>query len=129
GRLPHASRLAVPLLAAALLAGCGPKVDKFAPTCPALKLLPDASDLVRNRGQGTDITDLIVRARIIQVPATCKDGGKSTVAAEIKVGFEVTRGPAVADRSIDLPYLVTVMLGDSILDQKPFTVTVAFPPN
>lgn len=122
-------RLSMPLLGAALLAGCGEKVEKFAPACPALKLLPDAAEVIRNRGQGTDVTDLMVRARIIEVPATCKDGGRSTVAAQIKVGFEVTRGPAAPDRQVTLPYLVSVMLGERILDQKPFAVTAAFPPN
>lgn len=121
--------LAVPVLAASLLAGCGSTADKFAPQCPSLKLLPDAADLVRTRGQGSDITDLLVRARIVQVPATCKDGPHSTVTAQLKVGFDITRGPANTDRSIALPYLVTVMLGDRILDQKPFTIAASFPPN
>jgi len=122
-------RLMGPALAVALLAGCGSKEEKFAPACPALKLLPDASDLVRTRGQGTDVTDLIVRGRIVNVPAVCKDGGRNTVAAQIKVGFDIARGPASTDRAIALPYLVTVMLGDRILDQKPFAVTAVFPPN
>jgi hypothetical protein len=122
--------LAVPALAAALLAGCGRNAsEKFAPACPVLKLLPDAADLVRTRGQGTDITDLVVRGRITNVPAHCKDGGRGAVAADMQVGFDITRGPAGNDSSITLPYLVTIMLGDRILDQKPFTVTATFPPN
>lgn len=122
--------LAVPALAALLLAGCGGNTaEKFAPACPVLKLLPEAADLVRTRGQGSDITDLIVRGRITGVPAHCKDGGRSTVAADIQVAFDITRGPASNAGSITLPYLVTVMLGDRILDQKPFTVTATFPPN
>jgi hypothetical protein len=120
--------LAVPALAA-VLAGCADNSEKFAPACPALKLLPDAADLVRTRGQGTDVTDLIVRGRIVNVPAHCKDGGRGIVAADLQVGFDITRGPASNASSITLPYLVTVMLGDRILDQKPFTVTATFPPN
>ncbi len=128
-RGPVLRHLAAPALASALLAGCGPSPDKFAPACPALKLLPDAADIVRTSGQGTDITDLIVRGRITNVPAQCKEGRRSTVAAEIKVGFDITRGPANPERTVELPYLVTVMLGDRVLDQKAFTVAATFPPN
>jgi hypothetical protein len=117
------------LLAALALAGCGPSSDKFAPACPQLRLLNDAADITRMRGQGSDLTDLVLQARITEVPANCKAGAKGIVAADVTVVMDVTRGPAATGREAELPYLVTVVLGDQVLDQKPYTAKAVFPPN
>jgi hypothetical protein len=130
----HARRarlaLAVPLLAAIGLAGCsGRNPDAFAPECPALRLLPDAADLTRFRGQGTDLTDVALQARIVAVPASCRSGGPNTVSATINVVAEAARGPAAQGKTADLPYLVSVMRGDRVLDQKQFHLVGDFPAN
>ena len=117
------------VLAALLLAGCGAKPEQFAPACPELKLLRDAADLTRMRGQGSDLTDLVVNARVVAVPGSCSEGSKGTVKAMIQVTFEATRGPAAPSRVIELPYLVTVLRGDRIIQQKPYVLPVEFAAN
>ena len=88
---PMPARLALPLLGVLALAGCGPSEQKFAPPCPQLKLLGDAADLTRMRGQGTDLTDLVLQARIAGVNASCTEGSRGSVNASLKVLLEVTR--------------------------------------
>ena len=126
---PMPARLALPLLGVLALAGCGPSEQKFAPPCPQLKLLGDAADLTRMRGQGTDLTDLVLQARIAGVNASCTEGSRGSVNASLKVLLEVTRGPAAPVRDFDLPYLVTVTVRGAPVDQKPFVATASFPPN
>ncbi|MCX7382837.1 MAG: hypothetical protein NT133_15790 [Alphaproteobacteria bacterium] len=126
GRLPTALPAVIAL---ALLAGCGTPTDKFPPGCPQLKLIRDTSDLTRVRGAGTDVTDLILDARIEAVPATCSDGPKGTVQAKIKVLMTAARGPAATGTAVTLPYLVTVALGEQLIEQQYFVASGAFPSN
>jgi hypothetical protein len=119
----------VALLAIALLGGCGPKADDFAPACPDLKLLRDGADLTRFSPQGHDVTDMLLTARIVAVPASCKNGPRGTVAATMHVGVDVVRGPALPGRSAAVPYFVSILDGDRVLQQKDYTVTANFPAN
>jgi len=116
------------LLAAMLPAACS-QPDQFAPACPALKLLPDAADLSSFNGRGQDVTDLVLSARITSVPATCKAGSRGKVAATVDVVMVVNRGPALEGRSAQVPYFLTVMDGDKMLQQKDYLMPVVFPPN
>ena len=128
-RLPRA---AVPGLGLAVLlglTGCGQSDQKFAPLCPQLKLLADGGDLTRMRGQGTDLTDLEIKARIAGVNASCSEGKGGSINATLQVVMDATRGPASAVRSVDLPYLVTVTANGQPIDQKLFVAPVAFPAN
>lgn len=126
----HAVGIGAALLATALLGGCGnTKPDQFAPACPELKLLRDAADLTRMRGQGSDLTDMIVQARIVAVPASCKDGPKSAVRATMQVTMDATRGPAAPGRIVELPYLVTILRGERLLEQKAYMLPAEFKPN
>ena len=119
-----------PALGLLVLTGCGGGPDvRFAPTCPQLKLLANGADLTRVRGQGTDLTDMVLQARITGVPASCNDGGRNTVRATINVLIDGTRGPAAATRAFQLPYLVTVTLGEQPIDQKLFVAQLNFPAN
>jgi hypothetical protein len=115
-----------------LLAGCGPKSNTFAPYCPAARRLPDAYQLTiyRPGAAGQDITDLVLQGTIIDVSGVCKDGdAKNTVQADTSVTFRFVRGPAMAGRSVTVPYLLTVALGDQIRDQAAFAMQVGFPSN
>ncbi len=124
---------AAPALAAVfsfgLLAGCSAPADKFPPACPQLKLLRDTADLTRVRGAGTDISDLIIDARIDAIPATCSDGPKGSVLAKIKVLMTAARGPAATSAAVALPYLVTVALGEQLIEQQYFVAAGSFPSN
>ena len=127
--LPRAPRLALPLLGLLALAGCGASDQQFAPTCPQLKLLADAADLTRMRGEGTDLTDLVLQARITGVKASCSPGKGGSVNAALNVLIDATRGPASTQRDTDLPYLVSVTAAGQPIDQKLFVAALSFPAN
>ncbi len=124
--LARFAALALPLLT---LAGCVGNGEKYAPLCPALKLLPEASDIGTYAGSGRDLTDLVFQARIVGVPGRCAPGDPGFVAATIRVGFDITRGPADPSREIDLPYFVAVAEGSRILDEHDYLLHAIFPPN
>jgi hypothetical protein len=111
------------------LAGCGDTTDAFAPPCPQLALLKDAADLTRFDTKGNDITDMEVNARLVAVPGACKPGGRGKVAAPNRVTMDLNRGPALAGRTVTVPYLVTVAEGSRILDQQTYSITTTFPAN
>ena len=119
---------AVWLSVAALLAGCA-QGDQFPPPCPSLRLLPGADEVSSFNGRGQDVTDLLLSARISAVPASCKAGSRGKVDATMHVVMVVNRGPALPGRSAQVPYFITVMDGDRLLQQKDYLMPVAFPPN
>ena len=114
-------------LAALLAASSSP--DQYAPACPGLRLLPDAADLTRFNGHGQDVTDMMLSAHIAAVPATCKPGSKGVVDATMNVIMTVNRGPALPGRASQVPFFVTVMDGDRVLQQKDYVTPAVFPPN
>lgn len=125
---PALSRAAM-LSAAVAVAGCSPSVERFAPACPALALLPDAADLTRYSAAGQDITDLVVDARITAVPATCSQDKDGEVNATLRVNMAVSRGPAATSRQFGLPYFIAVTQGDRVLDKQDYTMPVEFAAN
>jgi hypothetical protein len=124
-------RPAVLLVLLAVLAGCSEPTEdeKFAPACPRLALLADAGDVVRYKGDGRDVTDLVLDGRIVAVPAQCKHGDHGFVTTTMKVQATVTRGPAATSRDAALTYFVTVTEGDRIVDQQDYPMSASFPPN
>lgn len=116
----------------ALLFGCGPSRNQFAPTCPAPRLVSELADLTRYSpaAKTHDITGLVVQARVISLNGTCQPGDDaSTLAAKTKIGLSVRRGPAMVGRDADLPVFLAVTLGNDIRDKHVFQVHVTFPPN
>jgi hypothetical protein len=128
-----AASLALPLLAALpLLTDCAPSVGAFAPYCPTPRRLADASQLTvyRPGATGRDVTDLVLQAEIVDVGGACQNGDdKGTVQADAAVTFRFNRGPAMPGRGIDVPYLVTITLGDAIREQQAYRMRVVFPSN
>ena len=124
-------RPALLLVLLAALSGCTEPTDeeKFTPACPRLALLADAGDVVRYKGDGRDVTDLVLDGRIVAVPAECKHGDRGFVTTNMKVRATLTRGPAATSRDAALTYFVTVTEGDKILDQQDYPISASFPPN
>ena len=112
-----------------VLAGCGGSEEAFAPACPNVGLVRDAADLVRYRGTGRDLTDLVLNGRLTGVGGSCKRDGSSTVVTTVQVGMELQRGPAAPGRQAQLAYFVAVLDGDRILDKQVFRLRAEFPAN
>ncbi len=118
-----------------LLAECGPARNQFAPPCPSRAFLGDAADLNIYRqghtsGVGYDLTDLVLHGRVIGIQGSCQPGDKkSQLAVSVTPGFELTRGPAMPGREIDVPVFVAVTEGSAILDKRVYQMHVVFPSN
>jgi len=120
----HAVRFALLL---PLLAGCAPPRDAFAPPCPQPSFPRALADLTRYNGSGRDLTDLVLRARLLRLDGSCEAGDtKGTVVANITVSVEAVRGPALSGNQADLPVFVAVMDGGRILDKKIYTLRASF---
>jgi len=125
--LPRAAALLALLMP--VLAGCGGPEDAFAPACPNVGLVRDAADLVRYRGAGRDLTDLVLNGRLTGVGGSCKRDGSATVVTTVQVGIELQRGPAAPARQAQIAYFVAVLDGDRILDKQVFQLSAEFPAN
>jgi hypothetical protein len=127
GRLT--SGMAVPLLALAL-SGCGGDPNEEAVQCPKPYLLPDAATLSRYRGQGTDLSDLLLSVKLTDVQGACVGKmGVRVEGAHAHVVMLVARGPAASESSADIPYGVGVVRNGRILDERHYVQHVDFPPN
>jgi hypothetical protein len=126
-RLRLAALAALPV--ASLLSGCTAP-DEFAPACPALALLNDGADLTRFRpGNGRDVTDLVLDARLTEVPASCHSDGPRKVAATLHVTADLHRGPAATTRDVAVPYFVSIVSNGTIIQEADYTLRSSFPPN
>jgi hypothetical protein len=125
--------LAVTLLS--LLTGCGPERDQFAPPCPRPSILGDAADIFQYRpggapGTARDLTDLVLHGRIVGVSGSCRPGDtKRQLVTAFKVGFELSRGPAMQGRQAEVPIFMAVTDGDNIIDKQVHLIRVEFPSN
>ena len=125
-----ASRCLLPLLALTI-AACSETPDdaKFAPACPALSLLQDADNLTRFSGNGHDITEMRVAARITAVPAKCMRADATHVRAVLSVDADVLRGPAAGRDAFNVRYFVAVTEGGHVLQEQDFALPAQFRPN
>jgi hypothetical protein len=118
------------LLLAGLLAGCGPTRNQFAPPCPGQAILGNAADFDSYRGGTRDLTDLVLHGRIIGLQGSCREGDKKDqLAVSVRVGVELTRGPAMAGREADVPVFLAVTEGETILDKRTVAMHAVFPSN
>ena len=124
---PLAAGLAI--AAALLAAGCSSNEDQFAPACPVLRLLPDGGDITRFSPQGHDVTDILFSARITAVPATCKKGERGTVQASLHAVATIDRGHALGNEVAGVPYFITIMKDDQVIERKSYGINVTFPSN
>lgn len=124
------ARATLSILGLAALVGCA-SFGKTTPpaSCPSLRLLGDASDITRYDGAGRDVTDLVLDGRITAVPAQCSYGDNGSVLADLTVQASISRGPAATTRQASVAYVVTVMDGDTIVDQQDVPANANFPSN
>jgi hypothetical protein len=121
GWAPRAALFAALL---ALLTDCGPARNQFAPPCPGPAILGDAADYDIYRAGGTsrgasDLTDLVLHARIVGIQGSCREGDqKNRLAVTVSVGIELNRGPAMQGRDAEVPVFVAVTEGETILDKR-----------
>ncbi len=130
-----APRVALFAVLLALLADCGPKRNQFAPPCPGPAILGDAADYDIYRGSGgsrgvSDLTDLVLHARIVGVQGSCREGDeKNQLSVTVGVVVELNRGPAMQGREAEVPVFVAVTEGETILDKRTVRMPVVFPSN
>jgi hypothetical protein len=127
------SRLAVPLALCAVslaLGGCQGDPNEQAMQCPKPYLLPDASSATHYDGRGTDISNLVLSARLTDVHGACVGTmGKHQETAHAHVVMLVTRGPSAKTNEADIPYSVGVMRAGHVLDEASYLQHVVFPSN
>ncbi|MCQ9155797.1 hypothetical protein [Acidomonas methanolica] len=134
-RLRMIARFAPFFLTAPLaLTACEEQQSAFAPACPHLDMLGDASDLFAYDGRGLDVGDLVAHASLTGMTGACEAGPtgehhQRTVRTRISLAMTIQRGPAAAVEALDLPYFVAVVRNGKILDKKVFHATAAFEPN
>ncbi len=98
--------------------------------CPKPFLLPDASAATHYDGRGTDISDLVLSAKLTDVHGACVGTmGKREETAHAHVVMLVTRGPASKSNKADIPYSVGVMRNGEVLDEAHYSQHVVFPSN
>ena len=126
-------RLLAPLLLLAATLGlgaCTPDPDEQAPQCPLAYLRPDAQTLTRYDGHGTDLTNLVLTGRLLNINGACKGLlGHRKLTAHAQVQMVLTRGPAAKGRAFDVPYNIAIVRQGRVLQKQEMIQHVVFPPN
>lgn len=117
-------------LALLALAACTPDPEEKAPQCPVAIAPTDAATLTRYDGRGTDLTNLVLSGRVLDLKAACRGLlGHNTLKAQTQLQMVLTRGPAATGRDVDVPYVVAVMKDGALLERREYSQHVTFPPN
>ena len=118
----------LPVLALALLAGCGKssirsEIPKL--ICPAVGLVKDTTTLTRFREGGSyDTDDVLYSAFLSRMTSNCAKDGNEIIA---DIAFNVTgvKGPASGTDQISLPYFVAVTTqGGGILSKQVYNSVI-----
>lgn len=125
-----------------LLAGCGsaqdvnPWAKKYpVPACPKIQLLKDTDTITAYRsGPGRDITDILYEADLKGFAGECEYIGEkgiySAVNVTLKVGVEISRGPAERSEIVGVSYFVAIPeFYPKPQGRQIFTAKVKFPEN
>jgi hypothetical protein len=129
---PALSVRAATCLGAAVLAlgACTPDPEEKAPQCPVALVRPDAATLTRYDGRGTDLTNLVLSGRLLEVKGACKGLlGHNVLKAQTQLQMVLTRGPAATGRDVDVPYIVAIMKDGNVLERRELVQHVTFPAN
>lgn len=118
-----------PTLGLAVLSACAPSVGKFPPACPQVHILKDGADVTRFRGNGSDLTDMVIDGRITGLSGKCALDDETHLRTSISVMMDVARGPANPTRKGLVVYFVAVAKGTTILDERDISVPLTFQEN
>lgn len=125
-------RLCLIGLLAGGLAGCGPERDEFPPVCPHPVISSLTSDVTVYRpGATTDhLIDQLYSGRMMGIQGQCKlASDKNRLDTTVQFAIELTRGPAMRGRVVDVPVYLALTEGAAILDKRTFVLRGTFPPN
>jgi hypothetical protein len=118
------------LAALVALSACGSNDAAEVPfVCPRIFVPKDSGKIVRFRGEGRDLTDVLFETKIDGRTIECElDDG--VVEMKMLVSLRVGRGPADESRQADFSYFVAVARTDGeILAREEFSVSVKLPGN
>ena len=114
------------------LGGCGMFNRRPVPPCPPVLVVGDANTLtVYREGPGRDVTDVMFNARIADFQGGCEwNRARTEVDIELRVLFDVERGPANRDRKAQYRYFVAIPAFHPAPEGKQiFGSEVTFPEN
>ena len=112
-----------------LLAACGSTQEAARP-CPVAVMVQDAGKLVKFRGEGRDLTDVVYEAAIEDLKYGCEYDGDEAIEMVVTVSFVAGQGPANITDSADFTYFLAVATADrQILAREDFPVSIPFEGN
>lgn len=134
GAAPWVRPLALAGGLALCLGACGilPDPNLPVPDCPATGILGEAGDLRRFRGEGVDLTGLVLEARVIGASGSCRVGRSdpNQVIVAFRMGVEALRGPAFSGTEVLLPVFAAVANREGQVLGKEFgSVRIVWGPN
>ena len=130
--MPMLPKLSPLLVLTALLAGCGPDKNEFAPPCPRAIMVRGLEDIARYGSETSrDLSDLVVQGRLTAIGGSCKflDRRAQTVEATVSARAEFLRGPAMRGRETTVQVFIAVTEGEAVLDKQIVQMAVYFPTN
>jgi hypothetical protein len=131
--LPFRFRAFACVLLVGLAASCAPGRDQFPPACPnpLLPALTGDVSAYRPGATGEHLTDLVYSGRMMGIQGQCKldPDNKYTLNTTVTFAIELTRGPALRGRQVDVPVYLALTEGTQILDKRVIVLRGVFPPN
>jgi len=93
--------------------------------CLAVAVVGDVGTLTKFRGDKQTTDDVAFTASIMDVESRCEEG--TNVRSEVAFYIGAQSGPALANRTVTIPYFVAVLKDNSqIVSKKIFDVTLNF---
>jgi len=122
-------------LALFVLAACQQGPEAPPPPCPNIVIVQDAAEITQFLpGEGRDLTDVTVEARITDFRGFCdtdiEDDRTGAVDVEMQLLLVATRGPASTTRDASFKYFVAIAdAEENILAREEFETSITFEGN
>jgi len=128
GRMKHPALL--PAFGALLLVAACSSAPPLVTNCPNVAVLEQGSTLTAFLPGRTDIAAQITHAQITGVAGSCTlEKKKHLLQVVFEAGFAATNGPANTSSTLDLPYLVSLSQGDTIVSVTNNVIPLKFDGN